>query len=48
MLVLALGSPNPVNTTEKLRFNDPNKIAGILMRNFGGFAVLEISDFESP
>jgi len=48
MLVLALGSPNPANTTEKLRFNDPNKIAGILMRNFGGFAVLEISDFESP
>ena len=48
MLVLALGSPNPANTTEKIRFNDPNNIAGILLRNFGGFAVLEISDFDAP
>lgn len=48
MLVLALGSPNPINTAEKIRFDDPNNITGILMRNFGGFAVLEISDFEEP
>ena len=48
MLVLALGAPNPANTTEKIRFNDPNNIAGILLRNFGGFAVLEISDFDAP
>ena len=46
LLVLANGSPNPGSTSEKIRFDDPNKIAGILMRKFGGFAVLEISDFE--
>ncbi len=46
LLVLANGSPNPGSSSEKIRFDDPNNITGILLRTFGGFAVLEISDFE--
>ena len=44
-LVLAVGEPNPADEEKALRFNDPNSIAGILMRRFGGFAVLDVNDF---
>jgi len=45
-LVLAVGEPIPGNSEKKLRFNDPNSVAGILLRQFGGFAVLDINDFN--
>lgn len=47
-LVLANGSLNPVATGKPIRFVDPDTIAGILMRRFGGFAVLTPDDFKSP
>jgi prepilin-type N-terminal cleavage/methylation domain-containing protein len=47
-LVIANGSPNPVSTGKPIRFIDPDTIAGILMRRFGGFAVLSPDDFKSP
>ena len=47
-LVLAVGEPNPADENKALRFNDPNSIAGILMRRFGGFAVLDVNDFTRP
>jgi hypothetical protein len=47
-LVLAVGEPNPVSDDSLIRFNDPSAIAGILMRQFGGFAVLDVNDFELP
>lgn len=47
-LVLAVGEPNPTDSEKALRFNDPNSIAGILMRRFGGFAVLDVNDFSKP
>ena len=47
-LVLAVGEPNPADDEKALRFNDPSSIAGILMRRFGGFAVLDVNDFFSP
>ena len=47
-LVLAVGEPNPVDENKALRFNDANAIAGILMRRFGGFAVLDVNDFIRP
>lgn len=47
-LVLAVGEPNPGSVDRLIRFNDPSAIAGILMRQFGGFAVLDVNDFELP
>lgn len=47
-LVLAVGEPNPGSVDSLIRFNDPSAIAGILMRQFGGFAVLDVNDFELP
>ena len=47
-LVLAVGEPNPVSDDSLIRFNDPSAISGILMRQFGGFAVLDVNDFELP
>jgi hypothetical protein len=47
-LVLAVGEPNPADENKALRFNDANSIAGILMRRFGGFAVLDVNDFIRP
>jgi len=47
-LVLAVGEPNPGTDDSLIRFNDPAAIAGILMRQFGGFAVLDVNDFELP
>jgi len=44
-LVLAVGEPNPADQDKALRFNDANAIAGILLRRFGGFAVLDVNDF---
>tara|TARA_B100000212_G_scaffold297043_1_gene240659 strand:+ start:1167 stop:1892 length:726 start_codon:yes stop_codon:yes gene_type:complete len=44
MLVLANGSPSP-GSDKFLRFDDVNSVAGILLRKFGGFAVLDSSDF---
>lgn len=44
MLVLANGSPTP-GSDKFLRFDDMNSVAGILLRKFGGFAVLDSSDF---
>ncbi|MBL65390.1 MAG: hypothetical protein CML14_04290 [Puniceicoccaceae bacterium] len=44
-IVLAKGAPNPVDPSVPLRFDDPNAVGGILLQRFGGFAVLEISDF---
>ena len=46
-LVLSVGAPNPVSEGEKpLRFDNPNAISGVLLRRYGGFAVLELDDFE--
>ena len=46
-LVLANGNPNPTSTGKPIRFIDPDTIAGILMRRFGGVAVLNPEDFKS-
>jgi hypothetical protein len=46
--VIANGSLNPISTGKPIRFIDPDTIAGILMRRFGGFAVLSPEDFKSP
>ena len=45
-LVIAVGSPIPSRDDKLLRFDNPSSIAGILMRRYGGFAVLELDDFE--
>jgi prepilin-type N-terminal cleavage/methylation domain-containing protein len=45
-LVIGVGSPIPTRDAELLRFDNPSSIAGILMRRYGGFAVLELEDFE--
>ena len=45
-LVLGVGSPNPSGQGKPVRFDNPNSIAGILLRRYGGFAVLELEDFE--
>jgi len=45
-LVLGVGSPNPGESGKPLRFDNPNSIAGILLRRYGGVAVLELEDFE--
>ena len=45
-LVIGVGSPIPTREAELLRFDNPSSIAGILMRRYGGFAVLELEDFE--
>lgn len=45
-LVLGVGAPNPTGDGKPLRFDNPNSIAGILLRRYGGFAVLELEDFE--
>ena len=47
-LVLANGNLNPTATGKPIRFIDPDTIAGILMRRFGGVAVLSPEDFTSP
>ena len=47
-LVIANGSLNPIASGKPIRFIDPDTIAGILMRRFGGFAVLTPDDFKSP
>ena len=44
MLMLASGSPIP-SGDKSLRFDEKNSIVGILLRRFGGFAVLEADDF---
>ena len=43
-LVLANGSPSP-GSDEFLRFDEVNSVLGILLRKFGGFAILESNDF---
>jgi len=43
-LVLANGSPSP-GSDKFLRFDDVNSVVGILLRKFGGIAVLDSSDF---
>lgn len=48
LLVLANGSPYPQDESIAISFKDPNSVAGVLMRRFGGFAILEISDFQKP
>lgn len=45
-LVLSVGAPNPGGEGKPLRFDNPNAISGILLRRYGGFAVLELDDFE--
>lgn len=45
-LVLSVGAPNPTGEGKPLRFDNPNSITGILLRRYGGFAVLELDDFE--
>lgn len=47
-LVIANGSPNPVSGEKPIDFRDPNLIAGILLRRFGGYAVLDVPDFIAP
>jgi hypothetical protein len=45
-LVLSVGAPNPGGDGKPLRFDSPDAISGILLRRYGGFAVLELDDFE--
>ena len=45
-LVIGVGSPNPGQEEKPIRFDNPNSISGILLRRYGGFAVLELDDFE--
>ena len=45
LLVIAKGQPNPADPSTPLKFNDSNSIAGILMRRFGGIAVLKLEIF---
>ena len=45
-LVLSVGAPNPTGEGKPLRFDNPDAISGILLRRYGGFAVLELDDFE--
>lgn len=47
-LVIANGNPNPAPDGKPIEFRDPNLIAGILMRRFGGYAVLDVLDFTAP
>ena len=47
-LVIANGNPNPISGGKPIEFRDPNLIAGILMRRFGGYAVLDVLDFTAP
>ncbi len=45
-IVISVGAPNPGQDKKPLRFDNPNSVAGILLRRYGGFAVLELDDFE--
>jgi prepilin-type N-terminal cleavage/methylation domain-containing protein len=47
MIVLAIGSPNPPNTGKAIRFDNPNDISGVLLRRYGGFAVLNYDDIAN-
>ena len=47
MIVLALGNPNPPNTGKSIRFDNPNDISGVLLRRYGGFAVLDYDDIAN-
>ena len=47
MIVLAIGNPNPPNTGKVIRFDNPNDISGVLLRRYGGFAVLDYDDIAN-
>ena len=47
MIVLAIGNPNPPNTGKAIRFDNPNDISGVLLRRYGGFAVLDYDDIAN-
>ena len=47
IIVLAIGSPNPPNTGKAIRFDNPNDISGVLLRRYGGFAVLDYDDIAN-
>lgn len=44
-LVISIGEPYPADEEKALRFNDSSSIAGILLRRFGGVAILDVNDF---
>ena len=47
MIVLAIGNPNPPNTGKAIRIENPNDISGVLLRRYGGFAVLDYDDIAN-
>ena len=47
MIVLAIGNPNPPNTEKAIRIDNPNDISGVLLRRYGGFAVLDYDDIAN-
>jgi len=47
MIVLAIGNPNPPNTGKEIRIDNPNDISGVLLRRYGGFAVLDYDDIAN-
>jgi len=47
MIVLAIGNPNPPNTGKAIRIDNPNDISGVLLRRYGGFAVLDYDDIAN-
>ena len=43
-LVLATGTPNPSGESKTVRFDNPNDLAGVLLRRYGGVATLSYED----
>jgi prepilin-type N-terminal cleavage/methylation domain-containing protein len=46
-LVLAIGSPNPSGDSKAIRFDNPNDLAGVLLRRYGGVATLSYEDIAN-
>ncbi len=46
-LVLAIGTPNPSGDSKAIRFDNPNDLAGVLLRRYGGVATLSYEDIAN-
>jgi len=46
-LVLATGTPNPSGDSKAIRFDNPNDLAGVLLRRYGGVATLSYEDIAN-
>jgi len=47
-IVIANGSPNPIDPSVPLQFDSANSMGGILLNRFGGFSFMEKTDFILP